>query len=178
MNVAVFCASSNLVSEQFKLQVESLGCWIAQNGHTLVYGGATGGLMDVVAKAVRAEGGYIVGIIPQNVVDKGRKSDICDELLCVGSLSERKELLKDYSDVCVVLPGGFGTFDEMFDTIASTMLGYNELQVILVNIDGYYDGILEQIQRMKEEQLGYVRTGNLYVCSSVEECIEVLKQKE
>lgn len=178
MNVTVFCASSIFVSEQFKLQARSLGLWIAQNEHTLVYGGATGGLMDAVAQAVREEGGYIVGIIPQNVVDKGRKSDICDELLCVGTLSERKELLKDYSDVCVVLPGGFGTFDEMFDTIASTMLGYNDLQVILVNIDGYYDGILEQIRRMTEEQLGYVRTANLCVCCSMEECIEVLKQKE
>ena len=178
MNIAVFCASSDLVSDQFKLQARSLGVWIAQNEHTLVYGGATGGLMDAVAQAVREESGYIVGIVPQNVIDKGRKSDICDELLCVETLAERKELLKDYSDVCVVLPGGFGTFDEMFDTISSAMLGYNELQVILVNIDGYYDGILQQISRMTRENLGYVRTSSLCVCNSVEECIGILEKKE
>ena len=78
----------------------------------------------------------------------------------------------------MVLPGGFGTFDEMFDTISSAMLGYNELQVILVNIDGYYDGILQQIRRMTEEQLGYVRTSHLHVCNSVEECIDFIKEKE
>ena len=178
MNVTVFCASSELVSSQFKLQADALGRWIVANGHTLVYGGATGGLMDAVAQAVRRESGYIVGIIPQNVIDKGRKSDICDELLCVETLSERKELMKDYSDVCVVLPGGFGTFDEMFDTISSGMLGYNELQTILVNIDGYYDGILQQISRMTREQLGYVRTSTLCVCNSVEECIDILKKRE
>lgn len=178
MNIAVFCASSDLVSEQFKLQARSLGLWIAQNEHTLVYGGATGGLMDAVAQAVREEGGYIVGIVAQKVIEKGRKSDICDELLCVETLAERKELLKDYSDVCVVLPGGFGTFDEMFDTISSAMLGYNELQVVFVNIDGYYDGILQQISRMTREKLGYVRTANLCVCNSIEDCIDILKQKE
>ena len=178
MNITVFCASSDLVSEQFKLQARSLGSWIAQNGHTLVYGGATGGLMDAVAQAVREEEGYIVGIVAQKVIDKGRKSDICNELLCVETLAERKELLKDYSDVCVVLPGGFGTFDEMFDTISSAMLGYNELQVLLVNIDGYYDGILQQISRMTNEKLGYIRTTNLCVCNSVEECVTVLNQKE
>ena len=90
MNIAVFCASSDLVSERFKLQARSLGVWIAQNEHTLVYGGATGGLMDAVAQAVREEGGYIVGIVPQNVIDKGRKSDICDELLCVETSNYRK----------------------------------------------------------------------------------------
>lgn len=178
MNIAVFCASSDFASESFKSQAKELGYWIARNGHTLVYGGATGGLMDAVAQAVREESGYIVGVISQKIVDKGRKSTIVDEMLCVETLSERKELLKDYSDICVVLPGGFGTFDELFDTISSSVLEYNELQTILVNIDGYYDGILTQISRMMQERLGFARTKNLCVCNSVEECIDVLKQKE
>ena len=71
-----------------------------------------------------------------------------------------------------------GTFDELFDTISSSVLEYNELQTILVNIDGYYDGILTQISRMMQERLGFARTKNLCVCNSVEECIDVLMQKE
>ncbi len=177
MNVCVYCASSNEVSPFFANQAKILGTWLAENNHTLVYGGATGGLMEAVAQAARDANGYIVGIVPQRVIDKGRKADIADELLCVETLSERKELLKAYADVCVVLPGGFGTFDELFDTVSSTMLGESDLPTIVVNEDGYYDGLLIQFKRMVTERLGYAHSSDLQVCNSTAECINLLEKK-
>ena len=117
MNICVFCASAPQTSEAFKAEARLIGNFIAEQGHTLVYGGATGGLMDAVAEAVHEGGGDIIGVVPQVIVDKGRKSTLPDQLYIVGDMSERKEMMKEFSDVFIVLPGGFGTFDEMCDAI-------------------------------------------------------------
>ena len=108
MNICVYCSSSDQVCDEFKQLATELGKWMANSGHTLVYGGATGGLMGAVAEGVAAAGGDIVGIIPECIVDKGRKSDLPTELFVVGDMAERKTMMKEYADVFVVFPGGFG----------------------------------------------------------------------
>lgn len=178
MNICVYCASRDQVSEQFRATARLLGEWIGRNGHTLVYGGATGGLMSEVSQAVRGSGGYIVGVVSQSVVELGRVSDVVDELLVVDNLNERKKLLKEYADVCVVLPGGFGTFDELFDTVASSMLKESDLCTILLNEDNYYEGIIKQIGRMAAEGLGYVRNSLLTTCNTLEECTTLLDEMD
>ena len=119
MNICVYCSSSDLVCDEFKQLATEFGKWMAKSGHTLVYGGATGGLMGAVAEAVANVEGDIVGIIPECIVEKGRKSDLPTELFVVGDMAERKTMLKEYADLFVVFPGGFGTLDELFDTISS-----------------------------------------------------------
>ena len=108
MNICVYCSSSDQVCDEFKQLATELGKWMANSGHTLVYGGATGGLMGAVAEGAAAAGGDIVGIIPECIVDKGRKSDLPTELFVVGDMAERKTMMKEYADVFVVFPGGFG----------------------------------------------------------------------
>ena len=174
MNVCVYCASRENVAAVYVEAAQRLGRWIAENGHTLVFGGATGGLMDVVSQTVRDGGGYIVGVVPDAIVEMGRKSDLCDELLHVGSLSERKALMKEYADVCVALPGGIGTWDEVFDTVDESRLMGSKLVTVLVNVNGYYDGLVMQIDRMQQEGLGCVNRDYIRVCDSVESCIAEL----
>ncbi len=176
MNICVFCASAPQTSEAFKAEARLIGNFIAEQGHTLVYGGATGGLMDAVAEAVHEGGGDIIGVVPQVIVDKGRKSTLPDQLYIVGDMSERKEMMKEFSDVFIVLPGGFGTFDEMCDAIASGMIGFHDGKVIVINSDDYYAGLIALIDRMHHENLGYnLKDGILKIVNSAEECINYLQ---
>ena len=89
MNVCVYCSSSNQVCDEYKQQATKLGKWLAENGHTLVYGGATGGLMSAVAQGSADSDGDIVGIIPECIIEKGRKSDLPTELFVVGDMAEQ-----------------------------------------------------------------------------------------
>jgi uncharacterized protein (TIGR00730 family) len=149
---------------------------MAMNGHALVYGGATGGLMSAVAEGAASAEGDIVGIIPECIVEKGRKSDLPTELFVVGDMAERKTMMKEYADVFVVFPGGFGTLDEMFDTISSCMVGEHEKPTILFNPDSFWTGLLLQFDKILKEGLGYkfTRNGNLKVVDTLDELKEAI----
>ena len=128
MNICVYCSSSDQVCDEFKQLATEFGKWMAVKGHALVYGGATGGLMSAVAQGVADAGGDIIGIIPDCIVEKGRKSDLPTELFVVGDMAERKTMLKEYADVFVVFPGGFGTLDER--NLESVVATLEKLQTI------------------------------------------------
>lgn len=180
MNICVYCSSSDQVRDEFKQQATEFGKWMAGNGHTLVYGGATGGLMSAVAQGVADANGDIVGIIPECIIEKGRKSDLPTELFIVGDMAERKSMMKEYSDVFVVFPGGFGTLDEMFDTISSCMVGEHDKTTILFNPDNFWMGLLLQLDKILKEGLGYKvsRNGNLKVVDTLEELKEAIIKTE
>ena len=174
MNICVYCSSSDQVCDEFKQLATEFGKWMAVKGHALVYGGATGGLMSAVAQGVADAGGDIIGIIPDCIVEKGRKSDLPTELFVVGDMAERKTMLKEYADVFVVFPGGFGTLDEMFDTISSCMVGEHDKLTILFNPNNFWMGLLLQFDKILKEGLGYkfTRNGNLKVVDLLDELKE------
>ena len=180
MNICVYCSSSDQVRDEFKQQATEFGKWLADKNHTLVYGGATGGLMSAVAQGASNAGGDIVGMIPDCIIEKGRKSDLPTELFIVGDMAERKSMMKEYSDVFVVFPGGFGTLDEMFDTISSCMVGEHDKPTILYNPDNFWMGLLLQLDKILKEGLGYkiTRNGNLKVVDTLEELKEVIIKTE
>lgn len=180
MNICVYCSSSDQVRDEFKQQATEFGKWLADKNHALVYGGATGGLMSAVAQGASDAGGDIVGIIPDCIIEKGRKSDLPTELFIVGDMAERKSMMKEYSDVFVVFPGGFGTLDEMFDTISSCMVGEHDKPTILYNPDNFWMGLLLQLDKILKEGLGYkiTRNGNLKVVDTLEELKEVIIKTE
>lgn len=176
MNICVFCASNRAIGRRFDEEARLLGKFIAESGHTLVYGGATGGLMDALAEAARTAGGKIIGVVPKRIVAMGRKSDLPTQLFVVDDMSERKELMKKYADVFVVLPGGLGTYDELFDALVSGMVGYHSKPLMLVNTDNFYNGILTQLDRMTADRLGEMsRTAGFRVCDSAAACIAWLR---
>lgn len=176
MKICVYCASSPFAGKHLLNLATKLGEFIAENGHTLIYGGSTGGLMDAVAEAVSKHNGEIIGIIPQLIIDNGRKSDLPTELIVVKDMNERKAKLKEISDVFVVLPGGFGTLDEFYDTITSGALGYFDKKIYLVNYENFFEGVIMLIKNMIKENLGYnKRKNNLVITENIEETIEFLK---
>ena len=178
MNICVYCSSSDQVRDEYKQQAAEFGKWMAENGHTLVYGGATGGLMSAVAQGAADAEGDIVGIIPDCIIEKGRKSDLPTELFVVGDMAERKTMMKEYADVFVVLPGGFGTLDEMFDTVSACMVGEHDKPTILYNPDNFWEGLLLQIEHIMHEGLGYKfqRNANFSIATALDELINQIKE--
>ncbi len=175
MNIAVFCSSSNHIADKYKQTAYQLGVLIAQNGNSLVFGGATGGLMDSVAEGVHSKNGQIIGVIPQAVINMNRQSTLSTQLICVETMNERKAKMKSMADVFVVLPGSYGTLDEMLDIIASGVVGEHKKPLILVNQDGFYDSFLFQIDFMRSEQfIPAVEKYKPLIVSDIYQCIELI----
>lgn len=150
MKIAVYCSAKDVIPEEFLKLGEALGRWIGENGHTLVYGGATGGLMTRVSNAAKVSGAEVIGVVPERIVRSGRKADNCDTLYWVRSMSERKQCMRTMADCFVCLPGSYGTLDEMFDAIASGTVGEHHKPVYIVNYKGFYDGLKALTAHMKE----------------------------
>lgn len=128
---------------------EELGAWIAAEGHTLVYGGATGGLMTRVSDAVKTAGGKVVGVIPRRIIAAKRMANNCDALYVVANMSARKQMMRTVADCFVCLPGSYGTLDEMLDVIASGTVGEHNKPIFVLNHEGFYEGLKQQAEHMR-----------------------------
>ena len=177
MKIAVYCSAKDCIPEDFLALGDTLGKWIGEAGHTLVYGGATGGLMTRVSNAVKAAGGIVEGVIPQRIIDAKRMADNCDTLYIVEDMCERKQKMKDLADCFVCLPGSYGTLDEMMDVIASGTVGEHHKPCFVLNHKTFYSFLQMQVEHMrnmrflpKEEQYA-----PLFV-NTIEELINLLKR--
>ncbi len=149
MKIAVYCSAKDVIPEEYLALGDALGRWIGEQGHTLVYGGATGGLMSRTSQAAKAAGAYVIGVIPPRIVAAGRKADNCDELYRVRCMSERKQAMRDMSDAVVCLPGSYGTLDEMMDVVSSGIVGEHKKPVYVLNYKGFYEPLRQQIEMMR-----------------------------
>jgi cytokinin riboside 5'-monophosphate phosphoribohydrolase len=176
MNIAVFCSSSNSISDHYKQAAFHLGELIAESQNKLVYGGATGGLMDAVANGTKSKNGEIIGVISQAIIKMNRQSTLPTELITVETLSDRKMKMKTLTDVFVVLPGSYGTLDEMLDIVASGVVGEHKKPLIIVNQDGFYDQFLNQINLMRNEM--FIPAEEKYkpiIAQDIHHCMELIK---
>ena len=108
----------------------------------LVYGGGNSGLMGIVAAATQQAGGRVVGIIPRALAEKEHAREDCDEFYLVENMHQRKHMMAERADAFLALPGGIGTFEEFFEVWTWRQLGYHNKPIGLLNVDGYYDGLL------------------------------------
>ncbi len=176
MKICVYCSASNYIPAAYKELARALGCWIAKNGHTLLFGGATGGLMSEVSEGAMECGGAVVGVVPKRILAIGRKSDCVTDLHVVDTMNERKTLMKSLADVFVVLPGSYGTMDELFDAVASGIVGEHRKPLIIINQNGFYNKLLEQMERMRSE--AFIPQQESYkplVCTNLDSCIGLLQ---
>lgn len=150
MTIAVYCSAKDIIPEEYLVLGDVLGHWIAEQKHTLVYGGATGGLMSRTSDAAKAAGGYVIGVIPPRIKAAGRLANNCDELVEVQNMNERKQRMKELADCFVCLPGSYGTLDEMYDVIASGTVGEHRKPCYIVNYKGFYEGLLQEAIHMRE----------------------------
>lgn len=141
-SICVFSSSSAAVAPAFFEAARELGTQIAQHGHTLVYGGARVGLMGELARAVQAQHGKVIGVIPERFRIRGLAYDMADELIVTSDLRERKAVMETRSDAFVALPGGFGTLEEVSEVITLKQLQYHAKPVVFVNTLHFYDELL------------------------------------
>ncbi len=150
-NVAVFCASADGARPIYRAAAEELGRGLAARGLGLVYGGAKVGLMQAVAEAALAGGGRVVGVIPEVLVDLEVAHEGLTELHVTSTMHTRKELIGRRSDAFVALPGGYGTFEELFEVLAWQTLQLHDKPIVLVNLDGFYDHMITFIDHCVAE---------------------------
>ena len=150
MKIAVYCSAKDRIPEEYLALGDVLGKWIAEAGHTLVYGGATGGLMTRVSHAAKAAGGMVEGVIPQRIIQAKRMADNCDVLYTVANMCERKQRMKELADCFVCLPGSYGTLDEMMDVVASGTVDEHRKPCFVLNYKGFYAGLKSQVEYMRQ----------------------------
>ncbi len=151
-SVCVFCGSSPGARPSYLAAAEALGREVARRGWTLVYGGAHVGLMGAVADAALAAGGRVFGVIPDALRAKEVAHEGLTELFVVPSMHERKAKMASLSDGFVALPGGLGTLDELFEAVTWTQLGVHEKPCGLLDVDGYFDGLVRFLDHAVEER--------------------------
>jgi uncharacterized protein (TIGR00730 family) len=153
--ICVFCGSSAGTRDVYQHAAQTVGRLLCRRGIELVYGGGRVGLMGIVANACLHEGGRVIGVIPQALADKEVAHTGLTELRIVGSMHERKALMADLSDAFMSLPGGFGTWEEFFEVLTWSQLGIQRKACGVLNVDGYYDPLLDMADRALSE--GFVR---------------------
>ncbi len=156
--LCVFCGANPGVLPAYTDSARALGRALVSHGCGLVYGGGSRGMMGAVADAVLEAGGEAIGIVPAGLFSEGHVHHGLTELKHVETLAERKAWMVQLSDGFVILPGGVGTLDELFDVWASTQLGLQSLPIGLLNVAGYFDSLTVFLGRAVSQ--GFVRPGH------------------
>jgi uncharacterized protein (TIGR00730 family) len=146
--LCVYCGSSGAVDEQYRAAAAELGRSLAAAGIELVYGGGRIGLMGLLADAVLAGGGRVVGVIPSLLRDAELAHLGASELIVTGSMHERKRLMAEHADAFAVLPGGTGTLDETFEIVTWRQLGLHDKPIFLVDIAGYWRPLIDLFEHL------------------------------
>lgn len=133
----------------------------------LYYGGGSIGLMGTCARAVHQHGGRVVGVIPGRLRDREVAYEEADNLIVTATMSDRKRILMDEADAFVILPGGFGTLDELLDVVTTKQLGYHDKPIVLVNVDGFFDAQFEMFRSIVRR--GFADPGQLGLFETVDD---------
>lgn len=174
--ICVYCGSCIGNSVVYQSAAREFGASLAKRGIGLVYGGGKVGLMGVTADATMKADGNVIGVIPLGLMEKELEHKGLTELRVVNSMHERKLMMTELSDAFVALPGGIGTADEIFEVFGWMLLEIHRKPCGLINIDGYYDGFVMQLNRMVED--GFLKSEHLsqfIIASSVDDYFKKLQ---
>jgi uncharacterized protein (TIGR00730 family) len=174
--ICVFCGSSAGFPGTYRTAAVELGRFLTEQGLGLVYGGGRIGLMGVVADAVLAHGGQVIGVIPQPMVVREIWHSGLTELRVVPSMHARKSLMAELADAFIALPGGFGTFEEFCEMVTWSQLGIHRKPCGLLNVAGYYDPLLEMFDHAVAE--GFLKRENRELVLASPSCQELLEKMQ
>ncbi len=154
-SIAVFCGSQAGKNPVYAQQARETGKQIAERKLHLVYGGGNRGLMGITANAVLEAGGTVTGVIPGLLNEREHQHDMLTQLYVVDDMHKRKKMMYELCDAAIILPGGYGTMDELFEMITWNQLSIHDKKIILLNSDGYYDSLLEHFEKMYSDGFLY-----------------------
>lgn len=173
--VAVFCGSKAGANNLYARHAAALGRGLAEQAIELVYGGGKTGLMGALANAVMEYGGKVIGVIPEILLAWESQHDGITELRVVGDMHVRKKMIYELCDAAIVLPGGNGTLDELFEMLTWNTLNIHNKKIILLNTAGYYDHLVQHIITMTEGGFLYENwQERLLICADPQEAISLL----
>lgn len=178
MNICVYGASSNAISDEYFTAGERLGKALAKGGHTLVFGAGAGGMMGACARGAFSEGGQIIGISPEFFNVDGILFENCTELILTDTMRSRKQKMEELADAFVMLPGGLGTFDEFFEILTLKQLGRHNKPMGVLNIKGYFDALTLMLEKAVSEKFMLDECLSLFTVSeNAEKLISALERE-
>ena len=170
-SVAVFCGSKEGTNPLYVLQAAALGKLIAQHKILLIYGGGNKGIMGAVANGVLENSGQVIGIIPELLLGWEQQHEGVSELIVVENMHIRKRMMYEKCNAAIILPGGFGTLDELFELLTWNQLSIHDKPIYILNTGGYYDLLLQHMQRMMDEEFLYGSLENAFTIVSEPDAI-------
>ena len=174
-SVAVFCGSRLGDNKLFAKHAEEIGSILAQMDLQLIYGGGRNGLMGIVADTVLKNKGKVVGVIPSLLNDKEQQHDDLTALHIVETMHERKKMMYELCEAAIILPGGFGTLDELFEIITWNQLSIHDKTIVLLNSDGYYNNLIAHLKQMQQEGFLYTKWNeSLFIIQDPKELISLM----
>lgn len=162
VRICVYCSSSSAVDEIYHEAAGEFGRLLARRGHSLIYGGGRVGLMGELARAVKKEGGHIMGVIPRRLEEFDLAYREADEIIVTESMAERKHVMERHAQAYATLPGGFGTLEEMAQALTLKQLKYIRGAMVLLNVAGFYDPLLAYFQQLYEKNFAKAIHRQLY----------------
>lgn len=154
-SVAVFCGSKTGNNPIYTQHAKEIGNMLGKKNIQLIYGGGKNGLMGIVASAALNNNGKVIGVMPSVLSEKEHQHDKLTTLHIVKTMHERKKMMYELCDAAIILPGGFGTLDELFEMITWNNLNIHDKQIVLLNSDGFYNHMLAHFEKMQEEHFLY-----------------------
>lgn len=174
--ICVYCSSSNYLPEKFYQFSQELGQKIGQNGYNMVYGGTMVGMMGVIANNAIENGAEVVGVIPERIASFGLKHPSLAKVIVTKDMRERKATMEKYADIFVSAPGGFGTFEEVFEILVAKQLGYHNKPIIFLNFDNYYENMFKMFDTLYENNFAKEEMKSLYfIANSIDEMFDYIK---
>jgi uncharacterized protein (TIGR00730 family) len=165
-SICIYCGSANQASRKYFLAAHHMGEILAQDGLTLVYGGGKTGLMGALADSVLENGGQVIGVITEGMNTPELAHTRLTRLEVTGTIHQRKARMYALADGYIALPGGYGTLDELFETLTWAQIGEHQKPVGLLNVDGYYDPLLEMLDRAVLEKFLYPEHRASLLCAT------------
>ena len=173
MNVAIYCGSSFGNDKIYEESTKLLAQKLAQKDLNIVYGGSVQGLMGIISNESLKFNNKVTGVITYHLQDKEIENKNISEIYTVETINQRKEKMEELSDAFIAMPGGYGTFDEIFEVISSAQIGYHKKPCVFFNINGYYDHLIAFLKNCVKE--GFIKetyVDMLIVSDNIDEIIE------
>lgn len=175
--IAVYCGSNKGVRPEYAAAAQELGALLAREKIELVYGGGMVGLMGIVADAALQHGGHVIGVIPEKLVIKEVVHEKLPDLRVVKTMHERKALMAELADGYIALPGGYGTYEEFFEVLTGSQLGWHAKPFGLLDIGGFYRSLLEFLDHTRNE--GFIKPQHrelVLVAESPEKMLQQMRE--
>ncbi len=175
MRICLYGSGSRKIDKKYTDEAYKLGCILAEYDHTLVFGGGDTGMMGACAKGIHDNNGKSIGIAPEWIGNFEPLCEKCNEFIYVDSMDERKNKFVENSDAFIISPGGIGTLDEFFEIITLKKLKQHDKEIIVFNIDGFFNKMFEMIDEMGEKGFLYKQEELFKIANDIESIEKYLK---